>query len=288
MVRAHRRFDRDLVCPSCAERGYAPGKYDEHQCEECLEKFGRLKFDKRVLRGAMKRKRNKSGLVCRDCLTKLRCGKCRGACDASSWNVKNEKTHRKFSRTLVCPSCAERGYAPGKYDEHQCEECLEKFGGLKFKGQLLGAVKRQFKCRLVCRDCQAKAKHRCSKCHTAYNLKYWAKEDRSKRLSCRRPKLVCKACREQGFHSRDLQTYKCQMCACKFGARKFNQNQLHHFKYHQRHKLLCMQCDAVAKKECDTYASIFKREREIARPTAACTSTDAIAACSSKTAPLLK
>ena len=52
MVRNHRRFDRDLVCQACAERGYAPGKYDEHQCEECFEKFGSLKFEKSVLQNA--------------------------------------------------------------------------------------------------------------------------------------------------------------------------------------------------------------------------------------------
>ena len=34
MVQKHRLFDRDLVCPDCAKRGYASGKYDEYQCED--------------------------------------------------------------------------------------------------------------------------------------------------------------------------------------------------------------------------------------------------------------
>ena len=77
MIKHHRHSDRDLVCPGCAERGYAPGKYDEHQCEECLEKFGSLKFDKHVLQNA--ERQEKSRLVCQDCHTKLRCGKCKTA-----------------------------------------------------------------------------------------------------------------------------------------------------------------------------------------------------------------
>ena len=75
-VRAHRRFDRDLVCPSCAERGYAPGKYDEHQCEECFDKLGSLKFDKFVLSHT---KIRKNRLVFKECHTKLRCSKCKTA-----------------------------------------------------------------------------------------------------------------------------------------------------------------------------------------------------------------
>ena len=87
---------------------------------------------------------------------------------------------------------------------------------------------------------------RCGNCMTAYELKYWSKSERDHRSSSQRKKLVCKACRAQGFHPGDLETYTCQTCACKFGAHKFNQNLLHHLKYHQRQKLQCMQCAAAA------------------------------------------
>ena len=58
---------------------------------------------------------------------------------------------------------------------------------------------------------------------------------------------MCKACRAQGFHPDDLETYTCQTCACKFGAHKFNRDLLKNYKYHERpKKLQCMQCVANA------------------------------------------
>ena len=154
------------------------------------------------------------------------------------------RAHRRFGKNLVCPSCAKRGYAPGQYEEHQCEECLEKKSSLSFDKYMLLAVKRKEKSRLVCQDCQTKL--RCGKCNTAYALKYWSQSERHNHSTSQRTKLICKACRAQGFHPRDLKTYACQTCAREFGASKFNQNQLHHFKYHQRKKLRCLQCDAAA------------------------------------------
>ena len=67
------------MCPGCAERGFAPGKYDEHQCEECLDRLGCLAFDKYVLYNA--KRREKSRLVCQDCQTEPRRDKCKRAYD---------------------------------------------------------------------------------------------------------------------------------------------------------------------------------------------------------------
>ena len=46
--------------------------------------------------------------------------------------------------------------------------------------------------------------------------------------------------------SRHTATYTCQMCRCDFGARKFDQKLLKNHKHHQREKLQCTQCAAVA------------------------------------------
>ena len=42
--------------------------------------------------------------------------------EAKTWNAKMVQKHRLFDRDLVCPDCAKRGYASGKYDEYQCED----------------------------------------------------------------------------------------------------------------------------------------------------------------------
>ena len=172
------------------------------------------------------------------------CSACKNVFDASSWNAQMVKNHRHWDRDLVCPGCAERGYAPGKYDEHQCEECFEKFGSLKFDKHVLHNAKRQEKSRLVCQDCQTKL--RCGKCKTAYELKYWSKSERDHHASSQGTTLVCKACRAQGFHPYDLETYTCQKCACRFGAHRFNRDLLKHHKHHQRKKLECKLCVAGA------------------------------------------
>ena len=57
------------------------------------------------------------------------CAACKEVIEARAWNKKMIKNHHYLNRDLVCPRCVARGYAPGKYDEHQCDECFEKFGG---------------------------------------------------------------------------------------------------------------------------------------------------------------
>ena len=60
------------------------------------------------------------------------CAACKEVIEASAWNERMIRNHHYLNRDLVCPRCAERGYARGKNDEHQCDECFEKFGSLKF------------------------------------------------------------------------------------------------------------------------------------------------------------
>ena len=169
------------------------------------------------------------------------CSACKKVFDASAWNARMIRNHRTLNRDLVCPGCAERGYAPGKYDEHQCEECFEMFGSLKFDRKNKYNKKRSEKCRLVCKACLTKI--RCSSCKTAYEPKYWSKIERQNHFSSHHTKLVCKACRLQGFTPRNLIAYTCQLCAFKFGANRFDKIKLKNFKSRMRRKLHCLQCE---------------------------------------------
>ena len=54
-VENHRFKNIDLVCPGCPERGYAPGRDDEDQYEECLQKVGPFRFNKCKLYNSKKR-----------------------------------------------------------------------------------------------------------------------------------------------------------------------------------------------------------------------------------------
>ena len=224
------------VCKPCRAQGFHP--HDLHSgatMPECVH--GALEETSTTTAKASGCKRGaERDTAWKNCLTSNGhgCSACKNELDASSWSQEKVRDHRKLGRDLVCPRCSERGYAPVQYDDHQCEECLEKFGPLKFDMRKnAGPLKFE----------RRKPKLPCSKCKT---LLYWHRYQRKNHLGPRKTKLVCKACRAQGFHPDDLKTYKCQTCACEFGAHKINKNQLHHFKYHQRKKLRCMQCAAAA------------------------------------------
>ena len=51
------------------------------------------------------------------------------------------------------------------------------------------------------------------------------------------------------------------LSACEFGAHKINKNQLHHFKYHQRQKLSCMQCAAAAEERVRQLRERLKKSK---------------------------
>ena len=164
------------------------------------------------------------------------------------WPKVQRKNHFSSQRTkLVCKACRAQGFHPADLETYTCQTCACEFGGHNFDQDLLGDYKnrsRKRPRRLMCLQCAAAEKRmlRCARCTTAYEWEYWPKWARTNHSSSQQTKLVCQACRAQGFHPGDLKTYTCQTCAREFGAKKINQNQLHHFKYHQRKKLRCMQC----------------------------------------------
>ena len=177
------------------------------------------------------------------------CSACKEVIEASAWNERKIKAHLYFNRDLVCPSCAKRGYAPSKYDEHQCDECLEKFGSLKFDLKSKKNKKRNATCLLVCKACLTKIRPttRCSSCMMPYELKYWSTSERKRHFSSQHTKLVCKACRAEGFTPRNLNAYTCQACAYKFGANRFDKERLKRFKSGRRQEELhCLQCESSA------------------------------------------
>ena len=147
------------------------------------------------------------------------CSACKKVFDASAWNWKVIKNHREHDRDLVCEGCTERGYAPGRYEEHKCEECLEIFGSLKFDRKNKYNMTRVQSGRLVCQECMTSLQ--CSSCKKRYELKYWGKHERKNHHSRLKTKLICKACRAQGFTAWSVEAYTCHTCSCKFGPNKF-------------------------------------------------------------------
>ena len=249
MLRNHRRFDRDLVCSACAERGFAPGKYDEHQCEECFEKFGSLMFDKQQLSRPPQGIRSR--LRCHTCQTTIRCSKCQTAIEMKVWSKSARNRYFDGQRTMfVCKSCRAQGFHPDDLKTYKCQTCAGEFGGHKFHHKVLKVYQYKKTEKLQCIQCTAAEKRvlQCSKCKTAYELTYWSRSARQNHSSSQKTNLVCKACRAKGFHPGDLETYRCQTCAFKFGAHKFKSNQLYKFKYTQSQKLQCIQCAAAEKR----------------------------------------
>ena len=171
------------------------------------------------------------------------CSVCKNLVDAKCWKRDTLQRHRSDERDLVCPECAERGYAPSRYQSYQCAECLDEFGFRQFLNDLLQSAKRQKNTHLVCRRCSF-PKLRCSRCEVGYEDAYWTKNERQNHRGKKKVKLVCKPCRAQGFHPRDIVAYTCQRCKSKFESLKFNQSLLRRSKRHNYKRLQCIQCVA--------------------------------------------
>ena len=84
---------------------------------------------------------------------------------------------------------------------------------------------------------------RCSKCKVAYADALWTKSQRRSHKA-RQTHLVCKACRDQGFHPRSLEAFTCQCCKGNFGSKRFNWRVLNRYKKPPCVKLQCTQCVA--------------------------------------------
>ena len=184
------------------------------------------------------------------------CAVCLNVLTEDNWHATSIRDHKANCRDLVCPQCSVRGYAPYRYDSFQCTICLERFGSGQFlpdKVDLRHSVrhvlprgKRARNADLVCKQCRPVMK--CSRCGEGYEDAYWTEYERM----CHRrqqTKLVCKPCRSQGFHPRNVVSYTCKSCKGKFGSRKFSSYQIANFIQDNYKVLTCMQCVAEAKQE---------------------------------------
>ena len=130
--------------------------------------------------------------------------------------------------------------------EHECAECREKFGSLKFDKTLLYNWIHRPGSRKVCKDCQTKLK--CAACNRRFDEKSWTLKERDNHRY-QNTKLVCKDCRAVGYRPEDVTKYECQRCHQEFGAQKFDRHMMNHFNSHGRAKLECKQCVQVMAQE---------------------------------------
>ena len=121
-------------------------------------------------------------------------------------------------------------------------------------------TKQQKLTRLADESCQD-VRLRCSKCKMAYEDACWTRIQRQNHRA-QHTSLVCKACRAQGFHPRNLEAYTCQTCKSNLGTTRFNRVMLKNYKQRPGVRLQCMQCFAhKTKKELRT------TEQDTAAPT---------------------
>ena len=84
----------------------------------------------------------------------------------------------------------------------------------------------------------------CSKCKFAGPDACWTQKQRENHRR-RMTKLVCQACRAQGFHPRNLDAYTCQNCKGNSGSLQFDKVMLNNYRQRQqcrRVRLHCVQC----------------------------------------------
>ena len=81
----------------------------------------------------------------------------------------------------------------------------------------------------------------CDRCKKAFDRQNWTRSEWNNK-KYHKTRLVCRACRAEGYHAHDLRTYPCHACAGHFGAKKFNHNMVKNFKQRRRLGLECMSC----------------------------------------------
>ena len=51
------------------------------------------------------------------------CGKCKNVFSKGHWPATKLDDHKRRNRDLVCNVCAQKGFSPGKYEDHTCSVC---------------------------------------------------------------------------------------------------------------------------------------------------------------------
>ena len=100
-------------------------------------------------------------MVCLDCQTKLRCGKCKTAYELK-YRSKSERDHHASSQgtTLVCKACRALGFHPCDLETYTCQTCACSYGARRFHQIELQNHKNQNRKKLQCMQCVAGAEER--------------------------------------------------------------------------------------------------------------------------------
>ena len=107
----------------------------------------------------------------------------------------------------------------------------------------------------------ATLKIRCDRWQKAFGKKHWTKVERNHRKYYQ-TKLVCQACRADGFHAWNLRAYPCHMCAGMFGSKRYDTYKLQYYqkctKRKRSSRLICKDCQS--KIRCDRCQKAFDKE----------------------------
>ena len=202
-----------LVCQACRAQGFHPRNLDAFTCQTCKGNFGSTRFSRVLLNHYKQTPR-----------ARLRCTRCVA-----------QESEKKATATRQAETAATT-----KVDENM--KPTEKTLLVCKRYQTHRKTKQQKQTRMTGKRCQDR-RLRCSKCEMAYEDACWTRTQRQNHRASH-TKLVCKACRAQGFHPRNLEAYTCQTCNSNLGTTRFKKVMLKNYKQRPCVRLECMQCVA--------------------------------------------
>ena len=92
-------------------------------------------------------------MLCRDCQTKLHCGKCQKAYELNYWSMSERKNYMNRESTLVCKGCRAQGFLPRDLTTYTCQRCRCDLGAGKFDNSRIQNHKYHEYERLECTEC---------------------------------------------------------------------------------------------------------------------------------------
>ena len=228
--RQHLAGSSILVCKACRAQGFRPWNLETFTCQACKSNIGMSKFTyaqrrryKQCIAGETGKKRAASAIA--------------ASSAASTNDVKKTCTRTKTKQArqqqgifLICKRCQSK-----RKTKQQKQTRSDSNRRLLHHHQCR-------RCKIYFED--AKFPQKPAGAHSR------------KRVAC-----VCEACRDQGFHCRNLSAYTCQTCKGNFGSRRFKEGLLKRYKQRHYVQLQCTRCDAQKSKKAAT-ASMQKMTQQ--------------------------
>ena len=191
-----------LVCKACRAQGFRPWNLETFTCQACKSNIGMSKFTYAQRRSYKQRIAEEAD--------KRRAASTHAVSSAASTNVayktctksKTKQTRQQQRILLICKRC-----------QSKRKTKKQKNTRSDSKKRLLHQL-------------------RCSRCKISFEDANCTQKTEGIHAT-RRLTFVCEACRDQGFHSRNLSVYTCQTCKGNFGSRRFKEGLLKRYK--QRH-----------------------------------------------------